>query len=440
MSVRARRFRKPALVLLAFAALAVVLSACAYYKPGSLQVTQPGEIGSVRIHMAFCVGYSEAEQKCKIGGEDEVGQTYIGLAVTKGAIAPETIAAIGEPPSAPPLVFHRNQSVAEALGRLETEEGEPSWPPPGTEIIGYMSEVMPSLEGENFEWTIDPEFGLPVPADGGPYGGSFLVALASGNRNVDAASPTDIERPAYCPIGKEESVREECRILKDARQELRVTDLRVKSEGAAPTVQAGGEATLPFKLEVGTTALTIPSFALGAATNLPGTTATLANPLYKPDVPTDASRRTSTSREVKVKVPADAKAGTYAVTLTAKTTAGASVSQTSSFTVTAQPPPPPKANLRLGKLTLNKAKGTAVLPVQVSAAGTLQVSGRKIVKVGAKATGPQTLKVSIRAKGKAKKKLNQTGKATVKTQIAFTPTAGAAVLSTRSITLKKTLP
>jgi hypothetical protein len=415
-----------------------VLSACAYYKPGSLQVTQPGEIGPVRIHMAFCVAYSEAEKKCQTASEDEEGQTFIGIAVPKGTTAPETIAAVAEPPSGPPLVFHRNQSVAEALDRLESEGTEPPWPPAGSEIVGYMSEVLPNQEGENVEWTIDPEFGLPVPADGSPYGGAFLVALASGNRNADGANPADVERPAYCPIGEEESTRDECRILKGARVELRVTDLRVKAEGAAPTLAAGQEGTVPFKLEVGTTAEKIPTFALSATTNLAGASVSVPDPLYQPSAPTDASRRTSASRSVKVAVPASAKPGTYNVTLTAKTAAGASVQQTGSFTVAA-PPAPPKATLKLSKPVLNKAKGTATIAVAVSSAGTLTVSGKKIAGVGAKATGPQTLKVSIRAKGKAKKKLNRTGKAKVKAKLVFQPTVGSAVSQTRSLTLKKNL-
>jgi hypothetical protein len=437
-----RRFRKPALALLAFALLALVLSACAHYKPGSLQVTQPGEIGSVRVHMAFCAAYSEAEKKCVTNSEDQEGQTFIGIAVPKGTTAPATITAIADPPSAPPLVFRRNQSAAEALGRLEAEGGQPPWPPAGSEIIGYMSDVLPNQEGENVEWTIDPEFGLPVPADGGPYGGAFLVALASGNRNTDGNSPADIERPAYCPIGAEESQREECRILKGARQELRVTDLRVKAEGAAPSVAGGQEATVPFKLDVGTTALTTPAFAVSATTNLPGATATVSDPLYRPDLPTDPSRRTSTLRSVKVNIPADAIPGTYSVTLTAKTAAGASVSQTGAFTVSAAPASAllKKASAKLGKLTLNKARGTASLEVQVSGAGTLTASGRKIVKAVRKATAATKLKLTIRAKGKAKKKLNRTGKATVKATVAFQPSAGSAVVSTRSLTLKKNLP
>lgn len=439
VSVSARRLRKPALALAVFAAIAVTLTACAYLKPGSLQVTQPGEIGSVRIHMVFCSAISSGV--CAVPSESEEGQTFLAIAVPKGTIAPDTFAAVAEPPSGPPLVFRRNQSAAEALGRLKAEGTDPPWPPAGSELIGYLSDVMPGQEGEKVEWTVNPEFGLPVPADGGPYGGAFLVALAIGQRNADGKSPTDLERPAYCPIGEEESTREECTILKDARVELRPTDVRVKA-GAAPTVTIGREATIPFTVEVGTTATNIPTFVLGATTNLPGVAPAVSDSSYVPSPPIDASRRTSTSRSVKVAVPENAKPGTYSVTLTAKTPAGGSVSQTGSFTVTkAEPAPPafPRALLTFGKTTFDKAKGTATIAVQVGVAGKLTATGKKIVKAVRNATAPRTVNLTIRARGKAKKKLNKTGKTTVKATIAFVPKGGTAVSQVRSLTLKKNL-
>lgn len=433
-----RRFRRPVLALAAVAVLALVLSACAYLQPGSLEVTQPGEIGPVRVHMVFCAYGSGGE--CSTATENEESQTYIGIAVPKGAIAPDTISAVADPPSGAPLVFRRNQSVAEALGRLKPEKNDdPQWPPPGNEIVGYMSDVMPDLEGEDIEWTVDTEFGLPVPADGGPYGGAFLVSMAIGQRFANSGSAS---QPAYCPVGEEESTTVECNILKDARVELRPTDVRVKA-GPAPTVTPGREATIPFTIEVGTTATNIPSFVLGATTTLPGVAASVSDPSYAPSAPTDASRRTSASRSVKVAVPENAKPGTYNVTLTAKTPAGGSVQQTGSFTVTAAVPSPPlvpKAIFKLGKTTFNKAKGTATISVQVAVAGKLTATGKKIVKAVRKATAPQTLNLTIRAKGKAKKKLNRTGKATVKATIAFVQKGNTVVSQqSRSFALKKNL-
>jgi hypothetical protein len=98
-----------------------------------------------------------------------------------------------------------------------------------------------------------------------------------------------------------------------------------------------------------------------------------------------------------------------------------------------------QAKIKLGKVKLNKKKGTATLPVGVPTAGTLTVSGKGVVKAQRKATGPTTLKVTIKAKGKAKKKLNATGKAKVKAKIVFKPENGAAVTKSKSITLKKKL-
>jgi hypothetical protein len=142
--------------------------------------------------------------------------------------------------------------------------------------------------------------------------------------------------------------------------------------------------------------------------------------------------RSSGTENVTVAVPSNAQPGVYEVTITAKTAQGASASQVAKFEVT-------KPALKLGKVKLNKKKGTAKLSIAVPAAGTLTVSGKGIVKAQRKPTAPATLKVTIKSKGKAKKKLSTIGKAKVKAKISFQPSNGAAVTKTKSITLKKKL-
>jgi hypothetical protein len=96
---------------------------------------------------------------------------------------------------------------------------------------------------------------------------------------------------------------------------------------------------------------------------------------------------------------------------------------------------------KLGKVKLNKKKGTATLSVQVPGAGKLTLSGKQVVKQtrtrSAATTG--TVKLTVKAKGKAKKKLGKKSKAKVKAKIAFAPLGGIAGSQTKSITLKKKL-
>ena len=264
----------------------------------------------------------------------------------------------------------------------------------------------------------------------------LLVALAIGQREADSASAS---RPAECPKdGKEEEEKFiECTILKEARVNSS-TDLRMKTQGAAPTVQAGSEATLPFLIEVGTTAESIPTFSLSATTNLAGATASVPDSTYKPSAPTDASRRTSASRGQSAS-SRDCQSR-HLQRHPRRQDRRRGHGDADQFPDVTAAPVPPKASLKFGKSKLDKAKGTATLAVQVSSAGTLSASGKKIVGASAKASGPKTINLSIRARGKAKKKLNRAGKVTVKATIAFKPTVGTPVSQVRSLTLKKNLP
>jgi hypothetical protein len=103
----------------------------------------------------------------------------------------------------------------------------------------------------------------------------------------------------------------------------------------------------------------------------------------------------------------------------------------------------------LGKLKRNKARGTAVLPVTVPGAGTLSLSGKGVVNQEASAsraasgktgamTSASTLKLLVKPKGKAKRKLSRRGKAKVIAVVTFTPAGGPAVAQPRSVKLVKT--
>jgi hypothetical protein len=105
-------------------------------------------------------------------------------------------------------------------------------------------------------------------------------------------------------------------------------------------------------------------------------------------------------------------------------------------------------NLKFGKVKLNKKKGTALLPVTVPSAGTLSIGGKGVVKkrsglaraLGAllkKVPKAGTYNLKVKAKGKKKAKLFDTGKVKVKAVITFKPTGGAKVTDTKKIKLKK---
>ena len=100
----------------------------------------------------------------------------------------------------------------------------------------------------------------------------------------------------------------------------------------------------------------------------------------------------------------------------------------------------PTNTFTLGQITRHKAKGTATLAVTVPNPGDLTVGGKGVKSAGggtavtskAVSGGPVTL--TIRAKGKKKRKLNDTGKVKVKPKITYTPAGGAP--STQSIKVK----
>jgi GDSL-like Lipase/Acylhydrolase family len=107
-------------------------------------------------------------------------------------------------------------------------------------------------------------------------------------------------------------------------------------------------------------------------------------------------------------------------------------------------PSPLPSNFSFGKMKKNKRKGTATLTVEVPAPGELDLAKTKEVKAyeGAithfenrAALGGAF--VSIKPKGKAKKKLNNEGKAKVKAIVTYTRTGGSPNTKDKKIKLVK---
>ena len=104
----------------------------------------------------------------------------------------------------------------------------------------------------------------------------------------------------------------------------------------------------------------------------------------------------------------------------------------------------PTNTFALGKVQRNRRKGTATLTVNVPNAGELALSGNGVRR--ARADGALAAKtvptagnviLPIRARGKKKRKLNETGKVTVRPRFTYIPTGGDPRTKSRRLTLKK---
>ncbi|HWO82307.1 MAG TPA: hypothetical protein VNM38_00775 [Solirubrobacterales bacterium] len=425
---RTTRFAKPVLVALALAVLAVAISACAIFKEGSLQLSQPGGLGSVRVHFALCTG-GENSPECHQNEEAGASQYMLGIAVPPGWSPPATITA--QPvDGGQPIVYSRNDEVAKEIAEEPGANPDKPWPPAGTEGIGYLSATFAEETGASREWTVDLDLPLPAAADGGSSSPQFKAAIATGWRGVDGTHPAD--RPVACielEPGPEPDSSAWCEVNEEG--ELGTSDLKIGAPALA-AVFIGGKAEIAFPFDFASTGSPPPGFGLAAASTLANATLKLSSSTFEPGPANpDTHRSPAGSRSVTVAVPKNAKPGVYDVTLTATTGAGDSVSQTAKLKVT-------KPTLKLGGVKLNKARGTATLAVKVPGAGTLTVAGKGLVKAKKKAKKAKKLKITVKAKGASKAQLEQLGKLKVKAKLTFKPTSGVAAKKTKSITLKQT--
>jgi hypothetical protein len=103
----------------------------------------------------------------------------------------------------------------------------------------------------------------------------------------------------------------------------------------------------------------------------------------------------------------------------------------------------PSNRFSFGRLKLNRRKGTATLIVNLPGPGTVGLAGKGIagLPAQAKASGAVTaagpVKLSIKAKGKARRKLNRTGKVKVKAMVTYVPTGGTPNTEAKPIKLIK---
>jgi hypothetical protein len=99
------------------------------------------------------------------------------------------------------------------------------------------------------------------------------------------------------------------------------------------------------------------------------------------------------------------------------------------------PPPPPVTPPKIGAPKLDKKHGTAKLPVTVSGAGKLVLTGKGIKKVTKAVAKPGKVTLLVKPTGALARKLKKSGRAKVKVKVTFTPTGGKAVSSTKALKL-----
>jgi hypothetical protein len=103
----------------------------------------------------------------------------------------------------------------------------------------------------------------------------------------------------------------------------------------------------------------------------------------------------------------------------------------------------PSNSFSFGRLKLNRRRGTATLVVNLPGPGAVGLAGKGIVGLPAqaKASGAVTaagpLKLTIKAKGKTRRKLNLTGRVGVNATVTYTPTGGTPGTQSKHIKLIK---
>jgi hypothetical protein len=101
----------------------------------------------------------------------------------------------------------------------------------------------------------------------------------------------------------------------------------------------------------------------------------------------------------------------------------------------------PDNSFRIGAVTRNKKKGTAIVPVNVPNPGELSAAGKGVksasVARSSKVVGVGTASLVIRAKGKQKRKLNENGKVKLAPRITYIPTGGDPTTQRTKLKLKK---
>jgi hypothetical protein len=97
--------------------------------------------------------------------------------------------------------------------------------------------------------------------------------------------------------------------------------------------------------------------------------------------------------------------------------------------------PPNAFTLKTGRVKLNRKAGTAKVPVTVSAAAKITLKGRGVKPRKASTRGAKTVRLSVVARGKIKRKLKRSGRAKVKLIVRAKPASGGPAVK-KKLTVK----
>lgn len=133
--------------------------------------------------------------------------------------------------------------------------------------------------------------------------------------------------------------------------------------------------------------------------------------------------------------------GAYRCAVSASNAAGTTTQTSDPFIVSS---PTPSNDISFGRLTRNTSNGTATLIVNVPGPGELTMRGRGVAPLRSRgerkprrAVSGGKVRLKIRPRGAARRKLNNTGSAKVKVSVTFTPTGGTANTEAKRVRLVK---
>jgi hypothetical protein len=141
--------------------------------------------------------------------------------------------------------------------------------------------------------------------------------------------------------------------------------------------------------------------------------------------------------------------GSYFCRVTAANWVGSSEAGSAMFVVEDEPAPPVDpvdpvdplspvgGTATLGRVTLNKRRGTATIPVTASTAGLLTLSGPKIATQTVEVPAAGDAALTIRPAGKARKQLRKKRRLKVTTSTLFTPVSGDPTTQDLTVKLKR---
>jgi hypothetical protein len=94
-------------------------------------------------------------------------------------------------------------------------------------------------------------------------------------------------------------------------------------------------------------------------------------------------------------------------------------------------------HVKIGKLKRKKRTGTAILPVRVPGPGKLVLFGKRVKRNAEHAAQAGKVRLKLKPKGKAKRKLRGHHRARVKANVTYTPTGGKPRTKAKTVRLVK---